>query len=161
MMFIRSAIVVALFSSIALFGITRTDSYSLPRAATDLESTMTAAVDLARVTGDGATVTFQPGANNSTVVALWAHRPIPGSTMEVQPRRSFTTNVSISVVGVASSPALLIATSGYTSVTQWTPGGGTLGADGTCPSGTLRVTLTREGVSQKYTIPCSALDEMQ
>jgi hypothetical protein len=167
MMAFRALLVVALFSMIGLIGIAKTNGYSQPQAAADMQSLLKLAVDVAQ-DNRGATVTFTPGANNTTVVALWAGRP-NWDTMETEPRKFFTTDSTIAVAGIAASaspsPALVISTGGFVNVTQWSPTFGTATGPSTltlspCNS-PVQITLTKDSVSQTYSVPCAAASQMQ
>ncbi len=161
-MILRAIVIIAVIAAVVLYAVGRSaNAYSAPQAALELSAMLGPAVDLARTTDDGATITFTAEANDQTRVALWAHRPIPGSVMESTPRSTFVAAASISVSGVSAAPAILISSGGLASATSWTPGGPTLSADGTCPTGSLQVIVTSSMSSETHTIACNAPNQLQ
>jgi hypothetical protein len=138
--------------------------HDIDGAVSTFQADLQYAEELARTTGDGATLTITVDSSGRSTYEVWAHRPIVGLTaMEASPRRDpFTawTSVTVAGGGTAGAPiALLVASGGGVSYAQWAPGAAQLSTTGVCPSGSLTLTFRDGGdVVQAHTVACGSGD---
>jgi len=118
--------ITAMLVGAATFLALGTRPYALRGAIGAFTALVDEAHDLAVTTGDGATLAVSSDGQGGFVAALYAHRPMPGSSIGATPVHEITAHAGIALNAGGSSPALpfavFVSSSGGVSAAAWQPG---------------------------------------